>query len=274
MNITRIGLDLAKHVFQVHGVSSSGKTVLRKTLRREQVRSFFAQVEPCLIGMESCGGAHFWARELRALGHDVRLIAPQFVQPYRKSGKNDENDAEAICEAAGRPNMRFVPIKDVEQQAVLTLHRARQLALGERTTLVNQLRGLLAEYGLVIAQGIAQARRQVPTLLEDGENGLPSLAREIFAELYEQLRCLDQRLAEYDQRIARLVRAMPQAQRLMQVEGVGPLIATALVASVGDARLGASWRLGWVWYRGNTRAVARPAWDASPSAATSTCARC
>lgn len=247
MNVTRIGLDLAKQVFQVHGVSASGKTVLRKTLRRQQVQPFFANLPPCRVGMESCGGAHYWARELRALGHDVRLMAPQFVQPYRKNGKNDGNDAEAICEAVGRPTMRFVPIKEPEQQAVLTLHRARQLALGERTALVNQLRGLLAEYGLVLAQGVAHVRRSVPALLEDAENGLPALAREIFAGLHERLRDLDRRLAEYDQRIATLAREMPDAGRLMQVEGVGPVIATALIASVGDARLFANGRQMAAW---------------------------
>ena len=144
-HVTRIGIDVAKHVFQLHGVDDRGHTVLRRRISRTQLCRFFAQLRPCLVGVEACGSAHYWARTLTALGHDVRLIAPQFVAPYRKNDKNDGNDAEAICEAVGRPHMRFVPIKDVAQQAVLTVHRARQLLIAERTALVNQTRGLLAE---------------------------------------------------------------------------------------------------------------------------------
>jgi len=236
MNVTRIGLDLAKQVFQVHGVDAHGKVTLRRTLRRAEVQAFFAQLPPCLVGMESCGSAHFWARELAQFGHQVRLMAPQFVAPYRKSEKNDGNDAEAICEAAGRPNMRFVPVKSPEQQAVLTLHRARTLLVGERTALVNQVRGLLGEYGIVLNQGTAQVLRGLPVILEDGDNALPDLAREVFAELHERLVELDRRIHDYDRRLAGLAKTMPHAERLMQLEGVGPLTATALIASVGDAR--------------------------------------
>ena len=236
MLVKRIGLDLAKNIFELYGVDASEQGVLRKTVRRNKLLSTFAQLPPCVVGLEACGSAHYWARELRKLGHAPRLMAPQFVAPYRKNDKNDRNDAEAICEAVGRPNMRFVPIKDEEQQAVLTAHRARSLLVSERTALVNQIRGLLTEYGVVMVQGVATVRKRLPEILEDGENGLPALAREVFAELYERLCGVDSRIADYDGRIARLARSSTSAQRLMQVEGVGPLTATALVATVGDGR--------------------------------------
>jgi transposase len=247
MKITRIGLDIAKDVFVVHAVDRADKTVLNKRLGRAKVRDFFAQLEPCLVAMESCGGAHYWAREFAGLGHEVRLIAPQFVSPYRRGGKNDDNDACAICEAAGRPDMRFVPVKSVEQQAVLTMHRARALLIGERTALVNQIRGLLAEFGIVVRQGVAALRQVLPDVLEDGENALPAMAREVVAELGERLRDLEARAHEYDRRIALLAKQMPAATRLMQVPGIGPLTATALVASVGDARTFSSGRQFAAW---------------------------
>src|SRR5271169_616545 len=154
MQIARIGLDLAKYVFEIHGVDAHGKTVLRKTLRRHAVSTFFANLPPCLVGMEASNGAHFWAKTLLDLGHDVRLISPQFVTPYVKSNKNDQNDAEAICEAVGRPSMRFVPIKSAEQLAVQALHRIRSRLVSDRTQLTNQIRGLLGEHGIVIAKSI------------------------------------------------------------------------------------------------------------------------
>ncbi|MBU6434776.1 MAG: IS110 family transposase [Nitrospirae bacterium] len=234
MNVTRIGIDLAKQVFQLHGVDERGHTVLRRRLSRTLLRPFFAQLRPCLIGLEACGSAHYWARELTTRGHDVRLIAPQFVAPYRKNDKNDGNDAEAICEAVGRPQMRFVPIKNAAQQAVLTVHRARQLLVAERTALVNQSRGLLAEYGLIVPAGIGALRRALPRLLETP--ALPALAREVFTDLADRLRAVDERIAAYDRRVEQLARQTEPAQRLMQVPGVGPVTATALVATVGDAR--------------------------------------
>lgn len=234
MKITRIGLDLAKDVFQVVGVNRQGKQVICKQLKRKQVLIFFAQLPPCLVGMEACGGAHHWARELQKLGHDARLMAAQFVIPYRQNEKNDVNDAQAICEAVGRPNMRFVPVKSVDQQAVLSVHRVRQLRVGERTALVNQIRGLLTEYGIVVAKSIARIRRALPEILEDAENGLPDLARDVFAELRERLIELDQQIREYDRRIQRLAEHSPAAQRIMQLEGIGPVTATAIVATVGD----------------------------------------
>lgn len=237
MKLTRIGLDTAKQVFQVHGVDEHGKTRLQKQLARARVLEFFANLPPCLVGMEACAGTHYWARELGKLGHTVRLMAGQFVAPYRKSGKNDANDAEAICEAVGRPNMRFVAVKSVEQQAILAVHRARSLLVEERTALVNQIRGLLGEFGIAVAQGIDRLRRAMPELLEDGENGLPGLARETFAELLGQLRATDVRVAHYDWRIEALAREMNAAKRLMAMAGIGPVTATALVATVGDAKV-------------------------------------
>lgn len=233
-HVTRIGIDLAKHVFQLHGVDDRGHTVLRRRVSRTQLPPFFAQLRPCLVGVEACGSAHYWARTLTALGHDVRLIAPQFVAPYRTKDKNDGNDAEAICEAVGRPHMRFVPIKTVAQQAVLTVHRARQLVVAERTALVNQTRGLLAEYGLIVPTGVGALRRAWATLLEASE--LPALAREVCTDLADRLRALDERIAAYDRRVEQLARQTEPAQRLMQVAGVGPVTATALVATVGEAR--------------------------------------
>lgn len=235
MNLTTIGLDLAKNVFQVHGVDERGKTRLRKQLRRGQVRAFFANLSPCLVGMEACGSAHHWARELQKHGHTVRLMAPQFVKPYVKTNKNDAADAEAICEAVGRPNMRFVPIKSVEQQALLTLHRARQAFVHARTAQVNQLRGLLAEFGLTLSPGIHHFLSQVPAILEDGENGLPGLSRELLSRLFGHCRELDRHVKEIEVQIQAWHRTNEASQRLEAIPGIGPITASALVASIGNA---------------------------------------
>ena len=188
VKITTIGIDLAKAVFQVHGVDGRGKVLVRKQLKRKDVVGFFANLEPCLIGMEACGSAHHWGRTLSGLGHTVRVMAPQFVKPYVKTNKNDRNDAEAICEAVGRPNMRFVPIKSVEMQAVLALHRARQGFVKGRTAQANQIRGLLGEFGIVIAKGIGHIGERLPEILEDGENALPGMMRQLLARLGENLK--------------------------------------------------------------------------------------
>lgn len=201
MNITQVGIDLAKLVFQVHGVDARGKVVLRKQLKRSQMTVFFAQMAPCLIGMEACGGAHFWARKLTAFGHTVKLISPQFVKPYVKTNKNDVADAEAICEAVGRPNMRFVPIKNTEQQALLGLHRARQGFVTERTAQANQIRGLLAEFGLVMPVGIRCIEGKLPEIVEDAENGLSGVSRALFARLLEHFRALDRHVDELEREI-------------------------------------------------------------------------
>ena len=234
MKVTQVGLDIAKQVFQVHGVDEHGKALIRKQLPRAKVLEFFAQLPVCLIGMEACGSAHYWARELTKLGHIVKLIAAQFVTPYRTRGKNDANDAEAICEAVGRPKMNFVAIKTEEQQSVLMVHRARALVMTNRTAQVNQIRGLLGEFGLVVPKGVTRLRRELPSILEDAENGLPTLAREVFAGLLERFRTLDAEVAAYDRQIRVLAEASEAARRLMRIEAIGPQTATALVASMGD----------------------------------------
>lgn len=234
--LTTVGIDLAKNVFQVHGVDQVGRTVLRKRLRRAEVTAFMARLPSCVVGLEACCGAHYWARVLEGLGHQVKLIAPQFVKPYVKSNKNDANDAEAICEAVGRPHMRFVHRKSIEQQDVQALHRVRSRLIGSRTALVNQIRGLLAEYGVVLPQSIGQVRRGLPTVLEDASNELSTLGRRLFNGLYEQLVDLDKRIEEFDEEIARLFRSNSVCQRIGEIEGVGPLIATAMVSAIGDGR--------------------------------------
>lgn len=236
MNIATIGIDLAKSVFQVHGVDARGKTTLRKTLKRADVVSFFVKLLPCLIGMEACGSAHFWARKLTALGHTVKLMAPQFVKPYVKTNKNDARDAEAICEAVGRPNMRFVPIKTVEQQALLGLHRARQGFVVARTAQANQIRGLLAEFGIVVPRGISYLERKIPEILEDAENALPPTSRELFDRLFNHFQQLDGQVKELEVQIRAWHREDSASLRLQAIPGIGPLTASALVASVGDAK--------------------------------------
>jgi transposase len=237
MNITQIGIDLTKTVFQVHGVDAHGKNLLRKQLKRAQVAAFFAQLPPCLVGMEACGSAHFWARKLQQFGHTVRLIAPQFVKPYVKSNKNDATDAEAICEAVGRPHMRFVPIKNVDQQTLLGLHRARQGFVAARTAQANQIRGLLAEFGVVMPVGIYSIGNKLPEILEDAENGLSGMSRGLFARLLDHLRALDRQVKELEVQINAWHRDNTQSRRLQQIPGIGPLTASALVASVGDAKV-------------------------------------
>lgn len=232
MQVVRIGLDIAKQSFQVHGVDAHGKVVIRQHLSRSKVLAYFAQLPPCLVGLEACGGAHYWARELQKLGHDARLMAVAMIAPYRTNQKNDANDAEAICEAVSRPRTRFVPVKSEGQQAVLTVHRARELLVTERTALANQIRGLLMEYGMVIAQGIQRLRRALPELVTT--ETLPALVREVVGELQERLGELDRRITEYDHRIEQLAKQNEATCRLMQVEGVGPLTATAVVATVGE----------------------------------------
>jgi len=236
MEITTIGVDLAKNVFQVHGVDLRGKTVLRKQLRREQMVEFFAKLSPCLVGMEACGSAHHWARVLQGQGHTVRVIASQFVKPYVKSNKNDAADAEAICEAVARPAMRFVPVKSVEQQAVLAVHRARQGFVKARTAQANQIRGLLAEFGLVIPRGLWHIRQRVPALLERAADALPLALRHLIERLLTHLRELDRQVAELEVQIQAWHRSSELSRRLEQIPGIGPLTASALVASIADAR--------------------------------------
>jgi transposase len=236
MKITTIGIDLAKSVLQVHGVDERGKAVLRKQLKRKDVVSFFANLQPCLIGMEACGSAHYWARKLTGLGHTVRLMAPQFVKPYVKTNKSDRNDAEAICEAVARPSMRFVPMKSAEQQALLGLHRARQGFVKARTAQANQIRGLLAEFGIIIPKGIEHIAKGLPEILEDGENGLPGMMRELFQRLGENLKAMDKQAAELERKIKLWHRESEQSLELEAINGIGPLTASAFVATLGDAK--------------------------------------
>lgn len=238
MDIVRIGLDLAKTVFQVHGVGSDDHTVLRKTLRRDAVVPFFADLPPCLVGMEACSGSHYWARVLSELGHEVRLISPQFVAPYVKSNKNDRNDAEAICEAVGRPSMRFVPQKSPEQLELQAVHRVRQRLIASRTRLVNQFRGLLAEHGVVIARDITRLRRALRQIAEGcrTDDGVPDMLRELVIETQEELAALDKRIASFNHRIRVVFRTNDACQRIGRIEGIGPITATALVAAAGDQR--------------------------------------
>ena len=236
MNITTIGIDLAKNVFQVHGVDARGKAVLRKAVKRAELANFFANVPSCLIGLEACGSAHYWARKLTELGHTVKLMAPQFVKPYVKTNKNDARDAEAICEAVSRPNMRFVPVKSVEQQTVLAVHRARQGFVAARTAQSNQIRGLLYELGVVIPKGVRQLEQRLPEILEDGENGLPDGSRELFARLFEHFRELGEHVRELEQQIKVWHRESEASRRLEEIPGIGALTASALVATVGDAK--------------------------------------
>ncbi len=236
MKVTTVGIDLAKNLFQVHGVDQHGRTVLRKQLRRAQVAVFFANLPTCLIGMEACGSAHFWARKLQSLGHEVKLMAPQFVKPYVKTNKNDAADAEAICEAVARPNMRFVPIKNIDQQAVLALHRARQGFVKARTAQSNQIRGLLAEFGIVIPQGLSNVSAKVPDLIEDARIELPLPFRLLVQRLLEHLKELDRQVGEIETQIKAWHRDNELSRKLERIPGIGPITASALLATIGDAK--------------------------------------
>ena len=236
MKITTIGIDLAKNVFQVHGVDERGNSLIQKKLRRNQVLKFFVKQKPCLIGMEACAGAHYWARRLQEQGHTLKLMAPQFVKPYVKANKTDAADAEAICEAVTRPTMRFVPIKNSDQQAVLALHRARQGFVKTRTAQANQIRGLLAEYGIVLPQGISHVAKRIPEIVEDAENDLPDLFRQLLVRLRTHLIKLDSQVQELNGQINAWHKSNADSQRLEKIPGFGPLTASALVASLGDAK--------------------------------------
>ena len=235
MNIKRIGLDIAKQVFQIHGVDRFEKVLVRKQLRRAQVLDYFKGIAPCLIGIEACGSSHYWARELSQLGHHVKLIPAQFVKPFVKGGKNDANDAEAICEAVGRPSMRFVTIKSVEQQVMQAEHRIRTRLIRARTALSNEIRGLLSEFGIAIGLGITQIRKALPMLLEDKETRLSARFKLLLSELAEELRQIDTHINEHEERIKAAAKEDDRIKRLLAREGIGPISASALVAAVGDA---------------------------------------
>jgi len=234
MNITTVGIDLAKTVFQIHAIDGRGKIVLRRQLKRAQVSHYFSNVPPCLIGMEACASAHYWGRVLERFGHTVRLMAPQFVKPYVKTNKNDMADAEAICEAVARPNMRFVQIKSVEQQSVLSLHRVRQGFVKARTAQANQIRGLLGEMGLAIPKGIRFIAQRVPAILEDAGNELPLAFRQLIQQLTNHLKLLDEQVDAIHGQIVAWDRGCDISRKLQKIPGIGPLTATALVATVAD----------------------------------------
>jgi transposase len=234
MEITTVGLDLAKRVFQVHGVDVAGGVVVRKALRRAQVLPFFSKLPPCLVGIEACGTSHHWARELIRLGHEVRLMPPAYVKPYVKRGKTDAADAEAICEAVTRPTMRFVAVKSREQQAALSIHRARNLLVKQRTQLVNMMRGLLAEFGIDIPKGLERALMMARRVVDGAAPDVPSEAVTIIGMLSQQTLDTHAGLREIDRSLVALQRTDDVARRLATIPGIGPVGATALAASVTD----------------------------------------
>lgn len=237
MNVKTIGIDLAKNSFSLVGSNTHGKIVLRKTLSRSKVLPFIANCPPCIIGLEACSGAHDWAREFSKLGHSVRIIAVKFIEPYRKSGKHDNNDAEAICEAVSRPNIWFVPVKTADQQAALSIHRVREGVIKDRTSWINRMRGLLSEFGIVMPKGRYAAQAAIPVILGDDENGLPELAREMIHDLYLSILKANDQILSYDRVLARMCREDETSKRLMTIPGVGEQVATGVVASVPDPRL-------------------------------------
>lgn len=255
MKVTTVGIDLAKQVFQIYGVDEHGKTTLKQQLRRAQMAEFFINLPPCLIGMEACGSAHHWARKLQGMGHTVRLMAPQYVKPYVKTNKSDAADAEAICEAVGRPNMRFVPVKNIEQQSILVVHRVRQSFVQARTAQANQIRGLLGEFGLVLPQGIHHISQKVPELLEDASDELPGSFRLLILRLLDHLKELDKQVQELECQIVQWHREHEDSKRLEQIPGIGAITASALVASLGDVKSFHNGRQLAAWLRAGAQAA-------------------
>ena len=232
--ITTIGLDLAKHVFQVHGVDAQGTTVLRKRLRRGQVLGFFSRIPRCVVGLEACATAHHWGRELARLGHEVRLMPAQYVKAYIKGNKHDAADAEAICEAVSRPTMRFVPVKTAEQQATALLHRGREQLVRQRTMLVNALRAHLAEFGMVAAQGLRNVTQLIAIVRDEGDLRLPDAARQVLQVLAAQLEHIEAAIAALEKQLMAWHKTNAVSQRLASIPGIGPIIATAIATTVAD----------------------------------------
>ena len=235
MNITTLGIDLAKTVFQLHGVNSQGEVTLKKKLQRAELLSHIAQLVPCTIIMEACSSANYWSRQFKKLGHQVKLISPQYVKPFVKTNKNDANDAEAIVEAGTRPSMNFVAPKSTEQQDIQSLHRVRERLIANRTATANQIRGLLMEYGIIISQGIWHLRKRIPEILEDGENELTLLMRELLHDLYDDLCNLCERIKKCDAYLKSIFNSNETCKKIAEIEGIGIICATALVSAVGDA---------------------------------------
>src|SRR6202162_428822 len=236
-DITTIGLDLAKSVFQVHAIDEAGSVMMRKRLRRSQVLGFFAKVPPCLVGLEACATAHHWARELIALGHEARLMPPNYVKAYVKRNKHDVADAEAICEAVRRPSMRFVPVKTAEQQSALMMHRARDLLIRQRTMLVNALRGYLAEFGLIEAQGLHKVTRLIAIVMDETDGRVPDIARQVLKVIVNQIEDTQRRIAGLGTQVIAWHKSNPVSQRLANIPGIGPIIATAIAATVADPNI-------------------------------------
>ena len=234
MTIETLGIDIAKNVFQLHGVNRNGRVVLKRRVMRDQLLAVLAQIHPCTVVIEACTGAFYWARKFEALGHRVKVISPQYIKPFVRRQKNDGNDAEAICIAARQPHIPLVPKKTVEQQDIQALHRARQRMVNHRTAVVSQIRGLLLDRGFAIAKSITHARRAIPEILADLKNELTAMAREALSELYDLFRDLDRRIASFDKKIEQIFRASEPCQRIAKIKGVGPKTATAVIAAIGD----------------------------------------
>lgn len=232
--ITRVGIDLGKHVYQVCGMDASGTVVLQRQLKVPRLMELMTRIEPCRVGMEASCGAHHWVEKLSELGHDVRMMSPQFVRPYVKSNKSDYNDAEAICEAVSRPTMRFVPYKTKERRALQQVHRSREAMVGLRTQLSNQLRGFLGEYGIVLPQGLSVVMREVPEIASDPERDLPGEFRALLCMQHKALMQADEQVADLSAMLVRESKENPLCERLRSIPGIGPMVSTALVASVGN----------------------------------------
>lgn len=233
-NLSYCGIDLAKNHFSVHAINQHGKVILHKNVTRSKLLNTIAKLPPMRIGLEACGGAHYWARTFNQFGHDCRIMAAKYVAPYRMKGKNDLNDAAAICEAVQRPSTRFVPIKSPEQQAILATHRMREHWVRERTALMNRIRAILSEFGIVMPTGRASLMKQVPLILEDAENLLPHQARRIINKAYSHLKSLNQQIEDTETTFQSMAKQHDNTKRLLKVRGVGPQTATAIIAAIGD----------------------------------------
>lgn len=236
MQVTTVGLDIAKHVFQVHGVDAQGQPLIKRRLRRNDVCRFFAELPPCVVGLEACATSHYWARELTELGHQVRLMPPQYVRPFVKRNKNDAADAEAICEAVARPTMRFVPIKSAEQQSVLMLHRARDLLVRQQTMTVNAVRAHLAEFGIIVAQGIQNMSKVIAIIADAADQRVPDVARDVLTSLAAHYEHLKLQILAFEKKIMQWHRSNELSRRLATIPGVGPITASAIVATIADPK--------------------------------------
>lgn len=242
MEIGTLGIDIAKNVFQLHGINSQGEVVLRKRLPRNRVLEFIASLSPCLVGIEACGSSHYWGREIRILGHEVKLMPAQYVKPYVKRNKTDAADAQAICEAVRRPTMRFVAIKSRDQQAVLLQHRSRDLLVKQRTMLVNAVRAHMAEFGIIVPQGLRNITKLEEKLADTTASPVPEIAWDVLNLLFLQVQTLSEKIGDLEKAIAMWHKNNEASQRLSSITGIGPLTATAIVASIGDASAFASGR--------------------------------